>query len=335
VIQDIYANLIHEFNQRSGLLSTLRKPKLVKGAYLWGGVGIGKTFLLDCLFHCLPFPNKLRMHFHQFMQLIHHELKINQGLKDQLKKIAKKFANKNVLICLDEFIVSDIVDAMLLSRLLTILFSCGVCLVTTSNTTPDDLYKNGLQRKSFLSAIKLLKHNTNVIHLPTIIDYRIQYLKSAGVFYTPHDKAANNKMEKCFAVLCDGEEECSQPIEIGGRFIHIIKQAGECIWFDFATICSVPRSQQDYLMIAKHYKNVFISNIPYIPANANNVINLFIRMIDVFYDSHIRLIFSATVSIDEIYTQGYMMPDFQRTRSRLLEMQSEKYFSVISSELLC
>lgn len=326
-LQLIYLHLLKEYQQRSGLLSVMRKPNLVHGVYLWGGVGIGKTFLLDCLFACLPFQNKLRMHFHQFMRLIHQGLKEHEGKKDPLKYIAADIAKKNLLLCFDEFVVTDIVDAMLLGRLFRLLFSHGVCLVTTSNVKPDDLYKNGLQRSSFLPAIALLKQHTKVIHVPSTIDYRLRYLKSAGVFYTPNDESAHQAMEKCFSILTNDESASHHPITICGREIQIKKQAGDTIWFDFDKICNIPRSQQDYLAIADKYKNILISNIPDIPPDANNVINLFIRMIDVFYDARIRLIISSEVSIDKIYHHGYLAFDFNRTRSRLLEMQSEQYFA--------
>jgi cell division protein ZapE len=327
-LQSIYHALLIESKKRTNFLSPLRKPKLVKGAYLWGGVGIGKTLLLDCLFHCLPLQNKLRMHFHQFMQSIHHELKTHQGKKDPLQFIAKDLAKKNILLCFDEFVVTDIVDAMLLGRLFKLLFSHGVCLVTTSNSPPDDLYKNGLQRKSFLPAIALLKQHTHVIHLPSSIDYRINYLRKEGVYYTPNDNMAEIHMEKCFSILTNHAQANCHSLEIDGRHIQVLKQAGDTIWFDFAKICHVPRSQHDYLILAAKYKNILISNVPSIPFQANNTINLFIRMIDIFYDAHTRLVLSAAVPIDEIYRQGNFLSDFQRTRSRLMEMQSQDYFGL-------
>jgi cell division protein ZapE len=326
-LQRIYADLLNEHRKRSGIFSAIRKPQLVHGAYLWGGVGIGKTFLLDCLFQCLPFQNKLRMHFHSFMRYIHTELSIHQGKKDPLKFIANDLAKKNLLLCFDEFVVTDIVDAMLLGRLFRLLFSHGVCLVTTSNAMPDDLYKRGLQRKSFLPTIALLKQHTEVIHLPTVTDYRANYLKRTGVFFTPDDVVAKESMEKTFAMLTHHEEVNSQPIEIYGRFISIIKQAEEVIWFDFNTLCAVPRSQQDYLVIAERYKTVFISHLSAIPAHANDRINLFIRMIDVFYDAHVRIIISSSVPLNDLYREGNMVNDFKRTHSRLLEMQSDAYLT--------
>lgn len=326
-LQRVYIDLVDEHKKRCGIFSTLRKPQLVHGAYLWGGVGIGKTFLLDCLYRSLPFNNKLRMHFHAFMQLVHRELKSHQGKKDPLKHIAKDLAKKYLLLCFDEFVVSDIADAMLLGRLFRLMFAYGVCLVTTSNAMPDDLYKRGLQRKSFLPTIALLKQHTDVIHLPTSLDYRARYLKTTGVFYSPNDEASRNSMEKSFAILSNNEEFSLKPIEIHGRKIQIIKEADDVIWFEFDKICGVPRSQQDYLAIAAQYKTVFISNVAPISSHATDRINLFIRMIDIFYDYHTKVIISSAVDVVDIYREGNMLSDYKRTHSRLLEMQSDAYLA--------
>lgn len=326
-LQRIHIELMQENQKRNRLLGSLRKPRLVQGLYLWGGVGIGKTFLMDCFYHTLPFPNKLRMHFHSFMQMIHRELRAHQGKKNPLQEIARKLAKSALVICFDEFFVTDIADAMLLARLFKALFSHGVCLVATSNTHPDGLYKNGLQRALFLPAIAMLKEHTHVLHVPTTTDYRLRQLNNAGVFYTPNDELANENMEKCFALLADGAVASHAAIKICGRFIPVRKHTQDLVWFDFEKICTVPRSQHDYLEIAEQFSTVFISDIPKIPANANNMINLFIRMVDVFYDARVRLVFSAAAPISEIYTHGYMATDYIRTCSRLVEMQSENYFT--------
>ncbi|MBX3709105.1 MAG: AFG1 family ATPase [Gammaproteobacteria bacterium] len=322
-LQKIYGNLLQEHQKRHGIFSIFRKPRLVQGLYLWGGVGIGKTFLMDCFYHCIPFSNKIRMHFHQFMQMIQEELKKHQGKRNPLNIIAKELSRKYLLLCFDEFFVSDIVDAMLLGRLFQALFSHGVCLIATSNVMPDDLYKNGLQRQLFLPAISVLKQNTIVFYLPTKFDYRSRIVKNTGVFFTPNDTLATERMESNFSILSNGALVKNNPIKILGRSIQIVKQAGDAIWFNFDAICTVPRSQQDYLEIARKYNTIFISNIPTIPPEAKNQINLFIRMIDIFYDSRKRLVISSEVAIDEIYQRGDFYSDFIRTRSRLLEMQSD------------
>jgi cell division protein ZapE len=326
-LQNVYDDLIHEVKQRSKVLSIFRNPQLVKGLYLWGSVGIGKTFMMDCFYQCLPFPNKMRMHFHQFVQRIHNALTQHQGEKDPLQIIAKEIAKDTIVLCFDELFVSDITDAMLLGRLFKALFERGVCLVATSNAAPDELYKNGLQREQFLPAIALIKKNTTVIHIPTAIDYRLRHLKEAGVFYTPLNDETYQKMEKSFSSLTDGLSIETTPIEIAGRLIQVKKRAGDIVWFDFNEICRVPRSQKDYLIIAKEYRTVFISDIPIINANEKDTICLLISLVDVFYDARVRLVISAAEPVDQIYSRGYMILEYTRTHSRLLEMQSVDYFT--------
>ncbi len=325
-LQRVYVDIVSEHHKRQGFFSFLQKTHLIKGLYLWGGVGIGKTFMMDCFYNCIPFSEKLRMHFYQFMQLVHQELKKHQGEKDPLNLIAKDLAKQTMLVCFDEFFVSDITDAMLLGRLFKALFTQNVCLVTTSNVQPDDLYKNGLQREQFLPAIAMLKQNTTVVHIPTSIDYRLRHLKEAGVFYTPLDEVARVNMEKSFAALAANQPISTQPIIIHGREIKIKKSAGKTVWFDFSELCTVPRSQNDYLMIAEQYDTVFVSDIPTIPANAKDTIYLFISMVDVFYDARVRLVISAAEPVADLYSRGYMTLEYARTHSRLLEMQSTDYF---------
>lgn len=325
-LQRVYMDLLQEHEKRNRFFSFLHRPQLVKGLYLWGGVGIGKTFMMDCFYHSLPFENKMRMHFFQFMQLVHQELKRHQGEKDPLQPIAKEIAQKTMLLCFDELFVSDITDAMLLGRLFRALFSNGVSLVTTSNSAPDDLYKNGLQREQFLPAIALLKEKTDIIHIPTKIDYRLRHLKEAGVFYTPLGKAAEESMEKSFQELTQGKKIKTQPIMIHGRSIQVKKSAEDVVWFEFTEICKVPRSQNDYLEIAREYKTVLISDIPVIPVNAKDMICLFVSLVDVFYDARTRLVISAAEPVAELYNRGYMTLEYTRTHSRLLEMQSTDYF---------
>lgn len=325
-LEEIYTNLIREHRKRTTFFGGLRKPALIKGLYVWGGVGIGKTFMMDCFYQAVPFPQKMRMHFHQFMQMIQHELKKHQGKKNPLHIIARKIADKSMLLCFDEFFVNDIADAMILAKLLDALFKHGVCLVTTSNTEPDKLYLKGLQRPLFLPAIELLKKHTTVMHVPTTIDYRLRHLKEAGIFHTPNDAAAKKSMENSFHVLTMGQTVSDKPIEILGRSIDVVKRTDDVIWFEFISLCSIPRSQHDYLEIAQQFHTVFLSNIPVIAPDAKNTISLFIRLIDVFYDANVRLVFSAEKPTNELYDHGYLAQDYVRTNSRLLEMQSEEYF---------
>lgn len=326
-LERIQRGLIKEQRSRRKKLAFLRKPKLIHGLYLWGGVGIGKTFMMDCFFHTLPFTEKKRMHFHQFMHWIQQELKQYQGQKNPIELIVQKLARDTMVLCFDEFFVKDIADAMILARLLDGLFAAGVTLVTTSNTVPDELYKRGLQRQQFLPAIALLKQHTHVMHIPTLVDYRVRHLRHAGVFYRTQDEAEHENMEKSFTILAEDNAIIEDEVEICDRKIPIRKRAGNIIWFEFDVLCNVPRSQHDYLAIADQYETVFLSNIPQLSANARNTISLFIRLVDVFYDKRVRLVFSAAVPVEEIYTSGELVRDYQRTCSRLQEMQSEDYFS--------
>lgn len=327
VFQRIYHDLVAEQEKRSGFFSFLHKPKSVRGLYLWGGVGIGKTFMMDCFFHTLPFKNKLRMHFHQFMHLIHEKLTLHQGEKDPLQVIAKELSQQAMVLCFDELFVSDITDAMLLGRLFKALFANGVSLIATSNVAPDDLYKYGLQRSQFLPAIALLKEKLDVMHIPTVIDYRLRHLKEAGVFYTPLNKESAQNMEKSFAVLTQGNRFSEAPITINDRQIKIKKRSHNVIWFEFNDLCHIPRSQNDYLAIAAQYKTIFISNIPIIEANEKDTICLFINLVDVLYDARVRIVISAAEPVDQLYNRGYKIMEYARTHSRLLEMQSHDYFS--------
>ncbi len=326
-LQRAYRELIKEHAKREGWRALFHKPKLVKGVYLWGGVGIGKTFLMDCFYHSLPFKNKLRMHFHQFMQMVHNKLTAHQGEAEPLTVIAKELSKAADVICFDEFFVSDITDAMLLGRLFKALFSQGVCLVLTSNVMPDDLYKNGLQRSQFLPAIALIKNDTEVFHLESTVDYRLRHLKEAGVFYTPLNSDSRKKMEKSFQEVTQGQTITTDPIDVLGRHIQIKKQGDTAVWFEFSDICHVPRSQKDYLAIAERYKTVFISDIPIIQENEKDMICLFISLVDVLYDARVRLVISAAEPVEQLYMRGYMIMEYTRTHSRLLEMQSLDYFA--------
>lgn len=301
-----------------------RKKTSVKGLYVWGSVGIGKTFLMDCFYHCLTVP-KMRLHFHEFMRRMHEELKEVQGTKNPLKVIAKKISQSTAVICFDEFFVSNIADAMILAELFSHLFENGVTLVTSSNIPPDLLYFDGLQRERFLPAIALIKQNTTVIHLHSKMDYRQQHIRQTGVFYTPLDQHAAHNLENTFTHFSHGAAVEYEPIIICDRPIHIVKRAGSVVWFDFESICGRPRSQLDYLEIAKHYHTVIVQNLRRIESSENDLILSFIYLVDILYDAHCRLIISSAVQMADIYAADKTQQPFQRTLSRLIEMQSETY----------
>lgn len=324
-LEHIYHALLEEKQKRTSSLAFWRKPVLVRGLYLWGSVGIGKTFMMDCFYHCLPFQEKKRMHFHAFMRMIHAELKKHEGEKNPLTTIAKQISRETMVLCFDELVVSDIVDAMMLARLFEALFAQGVCLIATSNIEPDHLYWRGLQREQFLPAIELIKKHLTVIHVTTTEDYRQLHLNKSATSYIPDDDIAEENMEKDFNALSAGYVAYSAPILLCDRQVAIIKQAGDAIWFDFNVLCNPPRSQHDYLALADKYKTVLLSHIPVIHEDENNTIALFIRLIDVLYDQKVRFIFSAADDLNKLYVAGKYAFEFQRTKSRLIEMQSHEW----------
>lgn len=325
--QRVADDLVHASHKAKSMFYRLRKRKLVRGLYVWGGVGIGKTYLMDCFYQHLPFNEKLRLHFHAFMQYIHRELKRYQGKKNPIDTIAKLLSKKYRVICFDEFVVTDIVDAMILKNLLEALFKYGVSFVATSNTAPDDLYKNGLQRSSFIPAIDILKSHTTVLHIDSAQDYRMMQLRKSGVFFTPDNDKSHAAMEKLFSLLTHDADIDVDPLILHGRRVNILKRTDHVVWFHFGDICSVPRSQHDFLEIAKSYKAVFISGIPVFPEHSKNTVTLFIKLIDVFYDARVPVIFSAAAPIEEIGKHLHHISAYARTQSRLQEMQTEKYFS--------
>lgn len=323
-LDSIFQKLMARAKGAKASLAWLLGKKPVKGLYLWGSVGIGKTFLMDCFYHCLTIP-KLRLHFHEFMLRIHQELKLIQGEKNPLKLIAKKIARESIVICFDEFFVSNIADAMILSELFLHLFENDVTLVTSSNIPPDLLYKEGLQRERFLPAIELIKKNTTIIHLHSKMDYRRQHIRQSGVFYTPLDENAKHHLQNAFTHFSQGANIEYEPLLIWERHIPIIKRAGSVVWCDFEIICGRPRSQNDYLEIAKQFHTVIIQNVRRIESHENDLILSFIYLVDILYDAHCRLIISSAASMQEIYIANKTQQPFERTLSRLIEMQSEAY----------
>lgn len=326
----LYHDLVSEIPKRQGILSVLHRKKFIPGVYLWGRVGTGKTYMMDAFFQCLPFQYKMRMHFHNFMAMVHQELHLHQGKKNPLSKVADDVAGKAWVLCFDELTVSDITDAMLLGGLFDALFLRGVCLVATSNVPPDELYHNGLQRERFLSAINLIKKNTEVLYIPSEVDYRLRHQSELGTFFVPLDAAARAGMTESFAHFTQGKIVLREPVSIQGRSVPVIGRTDTVIWFDFKVICQVPRSQQDYLEIAAHYKTVLISDIPVISADEKDTICLFVSLVDIFYDARIRLIISAAEPVAELYRRGFMVMEYTRTHSRLLEMQSAAWFNAES-----
>ncbi|HXH04374.1 MAG TPA: cell division protein ZapE [Candidatus Competibacteraceae bacterium] len=318
-----------------GLLSRLfgREPPPsrppVRGLYIWGGVGRGKTYLVDSFFEALPFPDKLRLHFHRFMQRVHHELKAlhQRQQRDPLKVVADHLAAEARVLCLDEFIVTDITDAMLLAGLLQALFQRGVTLVSTSNIPPDELYKDGLQRARFLPAIALLKEHLEVLHMDGGIDYRLRYLEKAEIYHYPLDEQAERILEASFANLAPEPGTRGQELLVNERPIPTRRLADDVVWFDFVALCDGPRSQMDYIEIARCFHTVLLSGVPLLTALMDDQARRFINLVDEFYDRNVKLIVSAAAPHTQLYQGERLRFEFQRTASRLTEMQSRDYLA--------
>lgn len=299
----------------------------VKGLYFWGGVGRGKTYLMDTFFECLPFEQKLRSHFHRFMQYVHQQLKALDGQKNPLDTIARDIANQYQVICFDEFFVSDIADAMILGGLFEKLFGMGVTLIATSNIIPDELYKDGLQRQRFLPAIAELKKHCEIINVDGGTDYRLRALQQAELYYTPLGDAAEQGLMKNLLSLSLGNVQEAQAIKVSNRVLQSRYEADDVVWFDFVELCDGPRSQNDYIELARIYQTVIVSNVPQMHVAQDDQVRRFINMVDEFYDRNVKLIISAQVSIAQLYTGGKLTFEFERTQSRLLEMQSSDYLA--------
>ena len=304
-----------------------------RGLYFWGGVGRGKTYLMDMFYDALPGDAKLRIHFHRFMRRVHQELATLADTKNPLEVVADRIAAEAKVICFDEFFVSDITDAMILAGMFEALFKRGVCLVATSNIAPDGLYKDGLQRSRFLPAIALIKHHTEVLNIDGGIDYRLRTLERAELYYTPLDTGADASLLQSFELLVAQRESQAVShkkdtrIEIEGRHIDVRYLADDVVWFDFDAICDGPRSQNDYIEIAKEFHAVLISDVPQMGPQNEGRARRFINLVDEFYDHNIKLVLSAAVNLPDLYQDGRLAFEFQRTCSRLQEMQSHDYLA--------
>jgi len=333
-LQDLYNRLLsHTANQKRGLMSRLfgGASKVVpeQGLYFLGGVGRGKTYLMDNFFESLPFEDKMRAHFHRFMRRIHEYLKQFKGEKNPLEKVADRIAGETRVICFDEFFVSDITDAMILGTLLSHLFQRGVTLVATSNIVPDGLYEDGLQRQRFLPAIALLNTHCKVVNVDGGVDYRLRALEKAEIYHSPLDAAAEQALTSAFSSLVPAVEEVrnNMNIKIEGRKIPSLSVGEDVVWFDFSALCDGPRSQNDYIEIAREFHAVLVSNVPQLTSQMEDQARRFINMVDEFYDRGVKLIISAAVELQDIYVGSRLAFEFERARSRLLEMQSREYLA--------
>ncbi len=334
-LQNLYENLVTVWQQerRSSRFQRWLKQQFsgssepVKGLYFWGGVGRGKTYLMDNFYESLPFPEKMRMHFHRFMRRVHAELKRLAGEKNPLEKVADTIRAEARVICFDEFFVSDITDAMILGTLMQELFARGVTLVATSNIVPDNLYKDGLQRERFLPAIELIKRHTLIVNVDGGTDYRLRNLEQAQLFHFPLSEQTDAALDLCFKSLLPLHAHVQKQIdlEIEGRSIRARFEAEDIVWFDFVNLCDGPRSQNDYIELAREYHTVIISNLPELTTKKEDQARRFINLVDEFYDRQVKLVLSSEKKLDEIYSGQRLVFEFQRTVSRLLEMQSKLY----------
>lgn len=319
-------------SSRGGILGRFfgagkRHVPAIQGLYFWGGVGRGKTFLMDLFFEALPFDAKQRMHFHRFMRHVHQQLQALQGEPNPLRRIAEDFARQYRVLCFDEFFVSDITDAMILAGLLDALFEHGVVLVATSNVAPVNLYRDGLQRSKFLPAIALLEARTQVLNVDGGVDYRLRVLQDAEIFHFPLDAAADKSLARSFKSLSPNAGRPGVMLEIEGRDIPTRQCGDGVVWFEFSALCEGPRSQNDYIELAMQFQTVLISNVPQFTSQREDAARRFISLVDEFYDHNVKLILSAAAPILELYQGDRLVFEFQRTESRLQEMQSQDYLA--------
>jgi cell division protein ZapE len=332
-LQQAYDDWVAFKAQRSNRLRRLiSRPEVPRGLYMWGGVGRGKSFLMDSFYSVVPVKRKTRLHFHEFMRDVHRQLDDLKGVADPLDEVARRVARKYRLICFDEFHVSDIADAMILYNLLKALFDNEVSFVMTSNYMPDALYPDGLHRDRILPAIALLKERMDVLNVDAGNDYRKRALQQVDAYHTPLGAESDRALRKAFAKLAETTDEDPR-VHIEAREIRALRRAGGAIWFDFATLCGGPRSQNDYLEIASRFHTVILSEVPRMSAAMSSEARRFTWLIDVFYDHKIKLLMSAEVPPDQLYTEGMLANEFHRTVSRIMEMQSSEYMQAERREV--
>lgn len=317
---------VYKQRRSNSLKKLFVHPEIPRGVYMYGGVGRGKSFLMDCFFNAVPLRRKTRLHFHEFMREVHRELRDLQGTVNPLDVLGARIAQRYKLICFDEFHVADVTDAMILHRLLDALFKAGVGFVTTSNFHPDGLYPDGLHRDRILPAIAMLKQKLEVINVDNGTDYRQRTLTHVELYHCPLDAEADASLEATFAKLAEAHDE-APVMHIESRQIPAVRRAGGVIWFDFRTLCGGPRSQNDYLEIASQFHTVLLSNVPQMSVRQASEARRFTWLIDVLYDRRVKLVLSAAVPPDALYTEGPMAHEFPRTVSRLGEMQSAEYLA--------
>jgi len=322
----------YKARRRSAIAKLLVRPPIPRGVYMYGGVGRGKSFLMDCFFRSVPLTRKTRLHFHEFMREVHRELQDLKGTVNPLEELGRRIARRFRLICFDEFHVADVTDAMILHRLLQALFANRVSIVTTSNFHPDGLYPNGLHRDRILPAIEMLKARLELVDVDAGTDYRQRTLQQIEMWHRPLGADAEAAMERAFEQLAETRDE--EPVmQIEHRGLHAVRRAGGVVWFDFRTLCGGPRSQNDYLEIASRFHTVLLSNVPQMSPRLASEARRFTWLVDVLYDRRVKLIVSAAVAPEDLYTEGALAHEFPRTVSRLHEMQSAEFLALARREV--
>jgi cell division protein ZapE len=316
----------YKARRSNAITKLIARPPIPRGVYLWGGVGRGKSFLMDCFFNAVPLQRKTRLHFHEFMREVHRELAELQGTADPLQHLGKEIARRFRLICLDEFHVADITDAMILHRLLESLFENRASIITTSNFPPDGLYPNGLHRDRILPAIELLKEKLEVVGVDNGTDYRQSTLQDVQLYHTPLGAEADAAMNEAFERLAEARDE-SPLLRIEHREIRARRRAGGVVWFDFRELCGGPRSQNDYLELATQFHTMLLSGVPQMSPRLASEARRFTWLVDVLYDRRVKLIVSAAAEPEVLYTEGPLAHEFPRTVSRLREMRSAEYLA--------
>ena len=302
----------------------INRPEVPRGVYLWGGVGRGKSFLMDSFYVAVPLVRKTRIHFHEFMRGVHRELDDLKGVANPLHEVARRIAKRYRLICFDEFHVSDIADAMIMYQLLSVLFELGVSFIITSNYEPKTLYPDGLHRDRMLPTIALLEGRLDVINVDAGTDYRMRAFERVEAYHVPLNAESDRALRKAFAAIAETADE-SPVVRIESREFKALRRAGGVIWFDFATLCGGPRSQNDYLELASRFHTMILSAVPRMSASMSSEARRFTWLVDVLYDHNVKLIMSAEVAAEQLYTEGMLANEFHRTASRINEMQSRHY----------
>ncbi|WP_028999201.1 cell division protein ZapE [Azohydromonas australica] len=324
--------IAYKARRSNAITKLIRRPPIPHGVYMFGGVGRGKSFLMDCFFQSVPLKRKTRLHFHEFMREVHRQLQDLKGTVNPLDELGKRIARRYRLICFDEFHVADVTDAMILHRLLEALFANRVSIVTTSNFHPDGLYPNGLHRDRILPAIELLKANMEVLNVDAGTDYRRRTLEHVKLYHCPLGPQADAEMARAFEELAEAKEE-DPVLNIEQRVLQARRRAGGVVWFDFKTLCGGPRSQNDYLEIASRFHTVLLSDVPHMPVRLASEARRFTWLVDVLYDRRCKFILSAAVPPEQLYTEGPLAHEFPRTVSRLNEMQSKEFLELEHREV--